>query len=88
MLKFVEERWEDVAGEEEGVRRAMTEEFGFLYASQVLQGYPLYSPLQALYGEYGCDLSAAAENFNAHLVLLLLPLLILLLLLLFFLLPR
>ena len=38
MLKFVEERWEDVEGEEDGVRRAMTEPFGFLYASQVVQG--------------------------------------------------
>ena len=35
MLKFVEERWEEVEGEEDGVRRVMAEQFGFLYASQV-----------------------------------------------------
>ena len=35
MAQFVEERWEDVTGEEEGVNKALTEDFGFLFASQV-----------------------------------------------------
>ena len=46
MAQFVEERWEDVSGEEEGVRKMTEEDFGLVYASQVSCLYfakPCYS---------------------------------------------
>ena len=38
MAQFVEERWQEVSGEEEGVRKMTEENFGMIYASQVSHG--------------------------------------------------
>ena len=35
MAQFVEERWQDVSGEEEGVKKMKEENFGLVFASQV-----------------------------------------------------
>ena len=35
MAQFVEERWEDVSGEEDGVKKMKEENFGLVFASQV-----------------------------------------------------
>ena len=39
MAQFVEERWEDVSGEEEGVQKMIDEEYGFVFGSQVSVGF-------------------------------------------------
>ena len=38
MAQFVEERWQDVSGEEEGIKKMAEEQFGMIYASQVGHG--------------------------------------------------
>ena len=42
MAQFVEERWQDVSGEEEGVKKMTEENFGMIYASQVSQGINVF----------------------------------------------
>ena len=62
ITQLVADRWEDVATEADGIKKALTESFAYLSAVQVSSNNKCSTYLQPMYGEYGCDVIDAGEN--------------------------